>query len=256
MAAKRLLKDWRGSDKINSISVHAERFFTRLIMSADDYGCFYADPRLLKANLFPLLIDSIRETDLLRWMAECQKAGLIVIYEIENKKYVLIINFDQRLRQKTVRFPLPLNYAELSAGCGHTADMLLNEGKGREVEDEEKVKGIADKPQHTQIEIDSFENFKTWVKEKATTVGRMKEPFTIDQYLELKKSVTSDQLKALILKMHNYEPLLKKNKSAYLTFKNWSNKDFNTLNSEEKRSFAPGASPQEQKASNILNSVQ
>lgn len=103
----RMLRDWTGSDKINSLSVHAERFFTRLIMKVDDYGCFYADTRLLKANLFPLLLDSIREADLSRWVAECQKAGLIVLYGEAGKTYVMIKDFKQRLDRAKSKFPLP-----------------------------------------------------------------------------------------------------------------------------------------------------
>lgn len=119
----RLLRDWTGSDKVNALTVYAERFFTRLIMKADDHGCFYGDVRILKANLFPLLIDDLREADLLRWMAECQKAGLIVIYEVNDKQYVQIVDFGQRLRQKVQKFPLP-------AGCCHDADNGPHEEKG------------------------------------------------------------------------------------------------------------------------------
>lgn len=102
-----MLRDWTASDKINSISVHAERFFVRLIMKVDDYGCFNADSRLLKAHLYPLLLDSIREADLLRWMTECQKAGLIVLYENDSKKYLQIVDFRQRLDKARSKFPLP-----------------------------------------------------------------------------------------------------------------------------------------------------
>lgn len=103
----RMLRDWTNSDKMRVLSVHAERFFTRLIMKADDYGCFYADSTRLKANLFPLLLDTVREADISRWMAECQKAGLIVIYESEGKRYLQIIDFKQRLDKAKRKFPLP-----------------------------------------------------------------------------------------------------------------------------------------------------
>lgn len=103
----RMLRDWTMSDKVNSLNVHAERFFIRLIMKADDHGCFHADTRILKANLFPLLLDTIREADLLRWMTECQKAGMIVIYESDNKKYLQIQDFRQRLDKARSKFPLP-----------------------------------------------------------------------------------------------------------------------------------------------------
>lgn len=102
-----MLRDWTDSDKINTITVHAERFFVRLIMKVDDYGCFYADYRLLKANLFPLLLDTIREADITRWMAECQKAGLIVLYEVNSKRYLRINDFKQRLDKARAKYPLP-----------------------------------------------------------------------------------------------------------------------------------------------------
>ena len=103
----RMLRDWTDSEKVNSLTVHAERFFTRLIMKVDDYGCFHADVRLLKANLCPLLLDVIREADISRWMAEAQTAGLIVLYESSNKRYLQILDFRQRLDKARAKFPLP-----------------------------------------------------------------------------------------------------------------------------------------------------
>lgn len=103
----RILRDWTGNDRMNAVSIYAERFFTRLMMKADDFGCFYADTRLLKANLFPLLLDSIREADLSRWVAECQAAGLIVLYESKSKKYLQIQDFRQRLDRMCSKFPKP-----------------------------------------------------------------------------------------------------------------------------------------------------
>lgn len=103
----RILRDWTLSDKIDSLSVNSERFFTRLIMKADDYGCFNADPRILKANLFPLKLDSIREADIIRWMTECHKADTIVLYEVSNKKYLQIKDFRQRLDKAKNKYPLP-----------------------------------------------------------------------------------------------------------------------------------------------------
>lgn len=155
----RLLRDWTDSDKVNSLSVHAERFFTRLIMKVDDYGCFYADCRLLKANLFPLLLDAIREADMLRWMAECQKAGLIVLYESNNKEYLQINDFNQRLRQKTLKFPLPSH-------DGHMTDIRPPEVEEKlEVEVEEK----GSDPQ-TNFESENFSS-KNQKKEKYSSPG-------------------------------------------------------------------------------------
>lgn len=105
----RMLRDWTDSEKVNSLTPHSERFFVRLIMKVDDYGCLYADSRLLKASLFPLQLDSIREADLFRWMTECQKAGLIVLYESNSKKYLQIVDFKQRLDKSNPKYPLPIS---------------------------------------------------------------------------------------------------------------------------------------------------
>ncbi len=110
----RVLRDWTDSERVNELSVHAERFFTRLIMKVDDFGRFTANVKLLKANLFPLLTDSIRETDISRWAAECEKAGLIVVYEVQSKPYVQINSFKQRLRQAVEKYPPPPNDGQLT----------------------------------------------------------------------------------------------------------------------------------------------
>lgn len=104
-----MLRDWTASEKINILSVHAERFFVRLIMKVDDYGCFHANDKLLKSFLFPLSPDGVREADISRWMAECQTAGLIVLYEAEGKRYLQIQDFRQRLDRSKSKFPLPLS---------------------------------------------------------------------------------------------------------------------------------------------------
>jgi hypothetical protein len=103
----RMLRDWTDSDKVNSLTVYAERLFTRLIMKVDDYGCYHANPTLLRANLFPLLLSEVREADITRWMAECQKAGVIRLYEFSGKKYLEIQDFKQRLDKSSRKFPEP-----------------------------------------------------------------------------------------------------------------------------------------------------
>lgn len=129
----RMVRDWTDSEKINSLSSHAERLFIRLIMKADDFGCFYADPRLLKAHLFPLQLDAVRETDISRWITECEKAGLIVIYKANTKMYLEIKEFGQRLRAKKRKFP------EMTDICqsydGHMTAECPPEEKRREVEE-------------------------------------------------------------------------------------------------------------------------
>jgi hypothetical protein len=103
--ANRILRDWTDSEKIDLLSPQAEVFLVRLFMKADDFGCYHGNPKLLRASLFPLRLDSIREADLQRWIAECVKAGLIVLYESADRPFVQVVNFGQRLRSMKHKFP-------------------------------------------------------------------------------------------------------------------------------------------------------
>jgi hypothetical protein len=103
--ANRVLRDWTTSESIESISFGAEVFFTRLIMKADDFGTYYANPKLLKAALFPL--KEVSYDEIRAWIIECVKAGLVFLYSIEEKEYIRIKNFGQRLRNMRNAFPHP-----------------------------------------------------------------------------------------------------------------------------------------------------
>ena len=93
--------------RIDSLDAHAERFFVRLMMKCDDYGRFHSDPLLLKSALFPLKPD-IRPTDISRWLAECDRAGLLRCYVAANsRKYIEVLNFKQRRQWMKSEHPPP-----------------------------------------------------------------------------------------------------------------------------------------------------
>lgn len=103
--ANRVLRDWTQSESIDKLSQGAEIFFTRLIMKADDFGCYYGNPKLLNSALFPL--KDYDQMAVVKWRDECAKANIIIIYEVEGKQYVKIVDFGQRLRLMKSKFPQP-----------------------------------------------------------------------------------------------------------------------------------------------------
>lgn len=103
----RMLRDYTDSERVNVISWRSEVLFVRLMMKADDYGSFHANPKLVKSFCFPLKADSIRDADISLQIAECEKAGLIVVYTSGQKEYLRIVDFGQRLRNKRTKFPDP-----------------------------------------------------------------------------------------------------------------------------------------------------
>lgn len=100
----RMLRDWTYSEKIHRLSVEAERFFTRLIMKVDDFGRYYGNSKLLRASLFPLH-NRLKEEKVIKWINECEKADLLLIYEVDGKKYLEIKFFDQKLKVRRSKYP-------------------------------------------------------------------------------------------------------------------------------------------------------
>lgn len=93
-----------------------------------------------------------------------------------------------------------------------------------------------------------FSNFQKWILDNAPRVARMKEPFTEAQYLALKDEFDTTFICDLLREMHNYEPLLTKNRSANLTFRNWArrrNKWDNNEKSKRTTNTAGNAEPDE-----------
>lgn len=109
---------------------------------------------------------------------------------------------------------------------------------------------------YTPDEILSFKNFQDWINTNSPMVGKMKEPFSIEQFIQLKKDFKLEIITDMLIKMHNYKPLLQKNISANLTFRNWAKRDFNFSgsNQEQLNNGPTHQSIAEQKAREILNS--
>lgn len=102
-----MLRDWTDSLRMEGISAESERLFVRLIMRADDYGRFHGDPRLIKANCFPLC-DEITVNQIAAWLDEVCARGLIVIYSAGGRRLLAIANYGQRLRTSRAKF-LPMD---------------------------------------------------------------------------------------------------------------------------------------------------
>lgn len=94
------------SDRINTLSAAAEVFYRRLMSVVDDFGRFDGRASILRVSCYPLRVDAVREADLSRWIAECVKAGLLVLYAVDGKPYLEMQDFRQQTRAKS-KFPPP-----------------------------------------------------------------------------------------------------------------------------------------------------
>ena len=107
----RMMRDSaRTSTTLDRLSHGGERFFWRLILTADDFGRFHADSTLLLASCFPRRVGRIRPKQILGWRNELVTAGLIQLYEQDGRFFGYFVNWErfQRVRSRHSRFPAPL----------------------------------------------------------------------------------------------------------------------------------------------------
>lgn len=150
--ANRMLRPWTHSDKVDQLSAEAERFFTRLIMVADDYGSYYAGPRLLNSGLFPM--KKLSDVKVAEWLDECLTVGLLIKYDVGGKSFIRIVDFNQRLQNKRNKFPdpLPVNSQKVTVSHGESPPELEVE---LEVENEPELE-----PAEAVVSVwPSFEDF-------------------------------------------------------------------------------------------------
>lgn len=83
----------------------------------------------------------------------------------------------------------------------------------------------------------AFMKFQEWIKNNAPRVAKMEEPFTEVQFSALKRDFDLKFICDLLQAMHNHKPLLVKNRSANLTFRNWAKKEIDRRQSNSAHPF-------------------
>ncbi len=102
------------SDAVDALDPAAEVFYRRLLSKVDDYGRYDARPSILRASLFPLRLDRVREADCSRWIAECVKAGLIALYSHDDRLYLEVQKTGWTARSPS-KYPQPNASANICA---------------------------------------------------------------------------------------------------------------------------------------------
>jgi len=160
----RMIRDgFLDSEKINALSPEAECFFVRLILCADDHGRFDGRELMLKSRMYPLK-PKMTVNNINRLLTECIKMELLIKYESNNKPYLLIPEFNQRLRAKKSKFPDP------PKNC-LTSDGHLQAGKNKMLETETETETETEGEKN--IYDQKFELFwEVYPKRKGKKVGK------------------------------------------------------------------------------------
>ena len=106
------------SDRMSQLTWFAEVFYRRLMSVVDDFGRFDARPAILRSALFPLQIDRVGNDEVEDGLRECAAAGLVQLYRVDNKPYLELLDFRQRMRSQKSKWPAPGELTPDSADCG------------------------------------------------------------------------------------------------------------------------------------------
>lgn len=98
------------SETLYKLSAEEERAFYRLLVNCDDFGRTDARPAILRAQMFPLCVDTISLDDVRHWMQALQDAGLITAYVVNGRPYLQVATWKQHQNQRAnkSRWPDPL----------------------------------------------------------------------------------------------------------------------------------------------------
>lgn len=105
----RILKESiKTSDEIDQLSLFEYACFTRLIVTVDDYGRYYARPIILRNSLFPLRGDVSTEA-IVEAFRHLEELDLIRVYTVKGKEYLQLTTWGkhQTVTNKKSKFPGP-----------------------------------------------------------------------------------------------------------------------------------------------------
>lgn len=97
------------NDQIDELKLFEEVFFYRLIVNADDYGRYDGRVSVLKARLFPLRGEKVKDDDVEKALEALVRTGLLERYKVKGRPYVRLTGWErnQQIRAKKSKHPAP-----------------------------------------------------------------------------------------------------------------------------------------------------
>lgn len=81
------------SRKLNEVSEGAENLYYRLLVISDDFGCYHADPEIIKGQAYTLRRTNIQVIQ--KRLTELSEIKLIKTYKVNGESYLEIVKFDK-----------------------------------------------------------------------------------------------------------------------------------------------------------------
>ena len=100
------------SNSIRMLTPLEEVVFIHIILSCDDFGRFYADPDILRGQLFPGRNISVKQVE--DSLAKLEEQDMVIRYSCEGLMYLQLVNWlkYQKPRAKESKYPNPPAHAD------------------------------------------------------------------------------------------------------------------------------------------------
>ncbi len=82
------------SPNLNKLSVYAERHFYRLLLAADDYGCFESTPAVVRGKCYPLK-EKMSIKNIEEWQRELEAKNIIISWEDSERQFSIYRHFEK-----------------------------------------------------------------------------------------------------------------------------------------------------------------
>ena len=114
MPSRYLKESIKRSAQIDSLTCFEEVVFYRLLVTVDDYGRYYADPQVLKSDLFPRK-ENLTKKSVEDAIIALEHKKLLTTYVVDDTPYLCLNTFQKHNKVRAVnsKFPAPLST------CGH-----------------------------------------------------------------------------------------------------------------------------------------
>lgn len=122
------------SDRYWSCTIEARQTFMHLLLLADDLGMVNIAPTFIRRRCFD---DRPDDTKIARLLCELSDADLIRVYEHNGARYAFIPRFQQRVRFKKAKHPIPPRelYADDEDASAKIASLEVRDTESREIND-------------------------------------------------------------------------------------------------------------------------
>lgn len=142
------------SERVAALNWQEEVFYRRLMSVVDDFGRYHANPKLLRAACYPLLIDKVSDADVGKWLTSCVTAALVSVYPApDGKRYLQLLDFRQQARAEKSKFP------QMQSDCVADAAQMSSTGIASAPVFGDVVVDVVDTPKAPKGADGRFEKF-------------------------------------------------------------------------------------------------